>query len=149
VLDPYEVLGLQPGVGPDEVRTVGRRLQIETHPDRFPGASAAERAALTRRTAEVSQAVHILTNANALRRWEARRARAARRSGTPDRPGADGVRFTAGPRAAGWNVEPAPGDPDFDYRQRAAVEFEVRPEPPLPPRPWTARQAPRRRWPRS
>jgi curved DNA-binding protein CbpA len=137
--DPYEVLGLDQGTSRDVVERTARRLQRELHPDRFPDADAVTIAATTRGFAEVNEAVHILTDAKALQRYRARQARERRGSATPNEPGRDGVRFTAAPPTAGSAVAPSPGDPDFDYRERARSEFDLRRLPdPMPP-PWTAR----------
>jgi curved DNA-binding protein CbpA len=124
--DPYEVLGLDQDTARDVVERTARRLQRELHPDRFPDADAATIAATTRRFAEVNEAVHILTDAKALQRYRARQARERRGSATPNEPGRDGVRFTAAPPTAGSAVAPSPGDPDFDYRERARSEFDLR-----------------------
>lgn len=136
--DPYEVLGLEEGASSDAVERAARRLRRELHPDRFPDADPTTIAAMTRRAAEVNEALHILTDDRAMQRYRARRARERRGRATPDEPGRDGVRFTAGPPAAGSAVDPAPGDPDFDYRERARSEFDVRRAPDPPPPPWTA-----------
>ena len=36
VKDPYAVLGVEPGVSPDELRSAFRRLVHQTHPDKNP-----------------------------------------------------------------------------------------------------------------
>jgi hypothetical protein len=48
------------------------------------------------------------------------------------------------PTKTGGAIEPAPGDPDVDYRQCAWREFPS--EPTLPPPRWTARPTGRRHW---
>jgi hypothetical protein len=53
-------LGLPEGASPDDARRAFRRLAATLHPDRFPGAAAADRADLMRRFAELSAAYHVL-----------------------------------------------------------------------------------------
>ena len=60
-------------------------------------------------------------------------------------PGRGGVRFQARDAAAGGGIEPAPGDPDFDYRSRASSEFTVS-NGPYEPGLWIARKKPTRGW---
>lgn len=60
-------------------------------------------------------------------------------------PGRDGVHFQARDPATGGGIEPAPGDPDFDYRCRASSEFTVS-NGPYEPGVWTARKKPTRGW---
>lgn len=115
---------------------------------RFPNASSEELVEITRRAAEVNEAVHILTDPIAKGRHDARVAREQRGRATPDEPGRDGVRFTASSPGSDGGVGPSRGDPDFDYRERVSSEFDIAPTPdppPPPPPPWTARPK-RRRW---
>lgn len=54
------VLGLDDGANREAVRRAFRARALKLHPDRFPGASASERAHLMRRFAELSAAYHAL-----------------------------------------------------------------------------------------
>lgn len=60
-LRAFEALGLAPGAALTHVQRAFRRLASEAHPDRHPNATAAERAKLLRRFAELSAAYHALT----------------------------------------------------------------------------------------
>jgi hypothetical protein len=53
-------LGLSANAGRDDVQRAFRKLAGTTHPDRFPHASAEERARLLKRFAELSAAYHAL-----------------------------------------------------------------------------------------
>ncbi len=55
------VLGLCDGAKAADIRRAFRELAGKHHPDRHPGLSAAERARLFRRFAEISRAYHALT----------------------------------------------------------------------------------------
>ncbi len=57
---PWRVLGVPQDAGQEEVRRAFRRLAAESHPDRFPRASDAERRALSRRLSELTSAYHQL-----------------------------------------------------------------------------------------
>jgi hypothetical protein len=57
----FAVLGLAPGATSEHVQRAFRRLASESHPDRHPHATSAERAQLLRRFAELSAAYHALT----------------------------------------------------------------------------------------
>jgi curved DNA-binding protein CbpA len=144
VTDPWELLGLAEGVSEAERREAYRRLVRAHHPDRFAAGSAEQRDAQAR-MADINAAYRMINDPAELERFRRlqRRRTAAR---APARPGEDGVHFTAGDPKGGGAIEAAPGDPDFDYRQRAWREFPSEPTPPSPP--WTARPAARGRWPR-
>jgi len=92
--------------------------------------------------AEITAAYRMLNDPNELLRWERQQARKRRAAASP-MPGHDGVHFTAASPTAGGAVEPAPGDPDFDYRRRARSEFTV--DNRSGGEVWTARR-PSRRW---
>ncbi len=124
VEDPFEVLGVKAGASAEEVRRAYRRLVQEHHPDRYPDDDEAARVARHTRIAEITAAYRMLTDPNELERFK-RLQRRRERGRASAEPGKDGVRFTAADPKAGGGVEPAPGDPDFDYRKRAWREFPV------------------------
>jgi hypothetical protein len=53
-------LGLEAGAGAAAIRSAFRRLAMQTHPDRHPGLTGEERAALVKRFAALSAAYHCL-----------------------------------------------------------------------------------------
>jgi hypothetical protein len=57
----YRRLGLTAGASLRDVQRAFRKLAAEQHPDRFPKASAAEKAQLLSRFAQLSAAYHLLT----------------------------------------------------------------------------------------
>lgn len=54
------ILGLAPDADREAVQRAFRKLAVKAHPDRHPTADSAEKAALMRRFAELSQAYHLL-----------------------------------------------------------------------------------------
>jgi curved DNA-binding protein CbpA len=140
--DPWEVLGLAEGASEAARRDAYRRLVRVHHPDRFQSGSAEQRDAQAR-MADINAAYRMINDPAELERF--RRLQRRRAAAQPsERPGDDGVHFTAADPQSGGGIEPAPGDPDFDYRERAWREFPSEPTPPTPP--WTARPNGRRRW---
>jgi hypothetical protein len=82
---------------------------------------------LTDRMAEITAAFRMLRDPDELERFRRLQRQRARGRTSRTEPGRDGVHFTAhGPGGTG-GIEPAPGDPDFDYRKRAPSEFNVGP----------------------
>jgi curved DNA-binding protein CbpA len=140
--DPWEVLGLVEGASEAERRAAYRRLVRAHHPDRFASGSAEQRDAQAR-MADINAAYRMINDPVELERFRRLQRRRTAAQGSA-RPGENGVHFAAGDPRNGGGIEPAPGDPDFDYRQRAWREFPSEPTPPPPP--WTARPADRRRW---
>jgi curved DNA-binding protein CbpA len=134
--DPYEVLGVTPGATPDEVRRAYRELVRRHHPDRHGDVPPERRAGLHRRMAEITAAYRMLNDPKELERFRRLQQRRERGRTSTTEPGRDGVRFAAADPRRGGGVGPAAGDPDFDYRKRAASEFEVSGTPlePLPRR---------------
>lgn len=120
--DPFEVLGVREGTSRDEIRAAYRRLVQEHHPDRHPQDDEAARGARHARIADITAAYRMLNDPNELERFRRLQRRRARGRASAE-PGRDGVHFTASDPKAGGAVEPAPGDPDFDYRERAWREF--------------------------
>jgi curved DNA-binding protein CbpA len=143
--DPHEILGVEPRANPEVIRSAYRALVRSHHPDRHGDDDEPARAVRHERIATITAAYRMLNDPDELerfRRLQARRQRARASS----QPGRDGVHFTAASPSAGGAIEPAPGDPDFDYRQRAPSEFAVRAEP-VERIPWTAHAPSRpRRW---
>ncbi|HEY4159559.1 MAG TPA: DnaJ domain-containing protein [Polyangiaceae bacterium] len=60
-LAAYRTLGLTPTASPRDVQQKFRKLAAQHHPDRFPRASAAEKAEKLSRFAALSAAYHVLT----------------------------------------------------------------------------------------
>jgi DnaJ-class molecular chaperone len=56
----YRTLGLSASASPREVQRAFRKLAAEQHPDRFPNATASEKAQLLSRFAQLSAAYHVL-----------------------------------------------------------------------------------------
>jgi curved DNA-binding protein CbpA len=140
--DPWEVLGLVEGASEAERREAYRRLVLAHHPDRFPSGGA-EQPFAQDRMAEINAAYRMVNDPSELERF--RRLQRRRAAGQASaHPGEEGVHFTASDPNRGGAIAPAPGDPDFDYRQRAWREFLTGPT--APPPPWPARPTGRRRW---
>lgn len=55
---PYEVLGIEPGATPDEIRAAYRRLAMRLHPDRNPGFAGEA----TRRFRQIQAAYELLSD---------------------------------------------------------------------------------------
>jgi curved DNA-binding protein CbpA len=143
--DPYEVLGVAPGASAEAIRRAYRELVRRHHPDRHADVADHERAVLHARMAEITAAYRMLNDPLELERFRRlqRQREQGRRSTTE--PGRDGVRYAAADPRRGGVVEPAPGDPEFDYRKRAPSEFEVS-DIPLDPMPrWRTGKRRRRR----
>jgi hypothetical protein len=67
--DPHDVLGIEPGATPTQVKAAWRRLARQHHPDLIGDDPAASRVA-TRRMAEINEAYAALTReGGARRRW--------------------------------------------------------------------------------
>src|SRR6476620_1476720 len=58
--DPRDVLGVEPGASPTEIKAAWRRLARQNHPDLTGDDPAASRSA-TRRMAEINDAYEVLT----------------------------------------------------------------------------------------
>lgn len=142
--DPYDVLGLARDATDAQIRRRYRELVTRHHPDRLGDVPPDQRQAAHDRMAEIAAAFRMLSDPTELERH--RRLMRARRRGTrSSEPGRDGVHFRAGAPETGGGIEPAPGDPDFNYRRRGPTEFSVS-NGPYEPGVWTARKKPTRGW---
>lgn len=144
--DPFEVLGVPESASAEDIRRAYRDLVRRHHPDRFGNASPSERARVHKRMAAITAAYRMINDPRELERYR-RLSRGRPNQRSSAEPGKDGVRFTAANPDSGGAVEYAPGDPDFDYRKRARVEFTVSDGRPPPPA-WAMMPAPSRwrRW---
>lgn len=135
-MDPYDSLGLEPGAGIDEIRSVYRKLAWQFHPDRFADAPAMDQRAAHERMQEINQAFAVLTDpaerVRFERQWRLRRVHDAARGRQPDHArsgsegaadGADHVRFDTRSKTSGstsayddpasrraWRAEPRPAN---------------------------------------
>ncbi|MFA9430705.1 DnaJ domain-containing protein [Egicoccus sp. AB-alg2] len=141
--DPHHTLGVSPEATAEQITAAYRQLVRQEHPDLHPHDSAAERAARHQRVAAITAAYRMLNDPAELQRWQRLQER-RRPDAAGDQPGRRGVHFTAANPRAGGGIEPAPGDPDFDYRRRAPSEFDVDDRPGGVP--WSARPRRRSRW---
>ena len=140
--DPYEVLGVSRQASREDIQRAYRQLVRREHPDLHGHETPEQQATRTALVADITAAYRMLNDPHEYQRWQRQQAR--RQRGTSGAtPGSDGVRFTAASPSAGGAVEPAPGDPDFDYRRRARSEFTV--DNRQGGEMWTARR-PSRRW---
>lgn len=135
--DPHEVLGVRPEASAEDIKAQYHQLVRLNHPDLHHDDDEHARALRHARMAEINAAFRMLNDPDELARFR-RLQRRRERGRASAEPGRDGVRFTAADPKAGGSVEPAPGDPDFDYRKRAWREFTVRDER-TDPTMWTAR----------
>jgi hypothetical protein len=97
--DPYAVLGIEPGVSPDEIKAAWRALARRHHPDLTGDDPELARRA-TRRMAEINAAYAALTRAGETiegRRRQARPDGTQAGGGTPGPTGAGGARRAGGP----------------------------------------------------
>ncbi len=141
--DPFEVLGVPPDASDERIRRRYRELVARHHPDRIAAGTPEQRQAAHHRMASITAAFRMLNDPDELGRFR-RLERARRRGSRSAEPGRDGVHFRAKDPSTGGGIEPAPGDPDFDYRARAPSEFTVT-NGPFEPGVWSARSAPPRR----
>ena len=143
VEDPFEVLGLPVDAPAELIRRRYRELVARHHPDRAATNTPEQRQAAHDRMASITAAFRMLNDPDELERFR-RLERARQRGSRSAEPGRDGVHFRAKDPSAGGGIEPAPGDPDFDYRARAPSEFTVS-NGPFERGAWSARTSPSRR----
>lgn len=136
-VDPHEVLGVAPDATEEEIRAAYSRLVRRHHPDRHVNAPADVRDRHATRMAEVTGALRLLQNPDALARHRAARARAAGPSDgeSSSRGAGDPGRRAGSNRGGGPGTDRAGRGEDatgstFDYRRAAASEFTTSAEKP-------------------
>ena len=105
--DPHDVLGVDPGASPSQIKAAWRKLARQHHPDLTGDDPAASRVA-TRRMAEINEAYAALTRGPRASRAG---AWADDRTGPADRRTAAGGAPTAGDARRGGPPRPRPGRP--------------------------------------
>lgn len=115
----YQVLGIAPSVGIDEIRRAHRQLARVLHPDRLADASAAERQLAERRMREVNVAWSVLSDEGRRRdydrslRADAGRVSTGRDGAASASAGHAGGGCRDGSGAAGWASQSAGVDDSF------------------------------------
>jgi hypothetical protein len=122
--DPYDVLGVEPGASPEEVRAAWRSLARQHHPDLTADDPDAARRA-TRRMAEINAAYVALTRAGGKGRGRRRTTDAAGRDGAAAR--------SAQPKSAGAGVPPPPKTAPVTGRLDTSHTFQPRNQTTTPP----------------
>ena len=115
-MDPYKVLGLEPGASDEEVKQAYRRLAKKYHPDLNPGDAEA-----ARKMQEVNEAYDRIKNPE-----KYSGPTYQRQSGGQGNPyGSYGNPFGGGynPFGGGWYYETRQREPEEDSYQRSAAQY--------------------------
>ena len=105
-MDPYEVLGIRPNAGRDEIELAYRGRRSQYHPDRYAQADAETQAWATAKMKEVNQAYAVVTDPQARSRFDGEReqspapeppAQASSRGRATLRDALQGLEFNADP----------------------------------------------------
>ena len=114
-MDPYKVLGLEPGASDEEVKQAYRRLAKKYHPDLNPGDAEA-----ARKMQEVNEAYDRIKNPEKY----AGPTYQSQRSGQEDPYGGYGNPFGGyNPFGGGWYYETRQREPEGDSYQQAASQY--------------------------
>jgi curved DNA-binding protein CbpA len=131
--DHYNLLGLHPDAGAEEIRAAFRRLAKQTHPDAHPRAPERERAAAQARFVQLAQAYDVLSDPARRREYDRARRTSSRPAAAPGAPPGGRAR----PGAARAQEPPRPERP----RARAGPAADAGPRRPPGPPPRAARRA--------
>lgn len=88
-MDPYEILGIRPNAGREEIELAYRGRRSQYHPDRYAQSDADTQAWATGKMQELNQAYAVLGNPEERARFERARARPSSRPEPPSRPTSD------------------------------------------------------------
>ena len=123
------MLGVAPGASVQEVTAAFRRLARLHHPDLHADCDEEERHFHHERMASLTAAYQLLTDPREQERFRLYQRRRAPRQQGASRGGEDArstARTTDSPAGTPTgDAGTAAGDPQFDYRARAAAEFDV------------------------
>ena len=68
--DYYEVLGLQKGASPDDIKSAYRKMALKWHPDRWVDGSEAEKKTAEEKFKEASEAYSVLSDPDKKARYD-------------------------------------------------------------------------------
>lgn len=104
-MDPYEILGIRPNAGQDEIELSYKGRRSQYHPDRYAQSDAPTQIWATRKMQELNEAYAVLKNPEARARFDGVQARQASRPQSPPparhretlREALQGLQFNADP----------------------------------------------------
>lgn len=104
-MDPYEILGIRPNAGRDEIELSYKGRRSQYHPDRYAQSDALTQAWATGKMQELNEAYAVLKDPEARARFDSVKARQASRPQSPPPPtprgtlrdALQGLRFKADP----------------------------------------------------
>ncbi|MCA7024937.1 MULTISPECIES: DnaJ domain-containing protein [Stenotrophomonas] len=105
-MDPYEILGVRPNAGRDEIELAYKGRRSQYHPDRYAQSDAETQAWATGKMQEVNQAYRVLNEPQARAQFDQRKASSHSGSRSPPPPEAQPSAEAAAPDVAPILLKP-------------------------------------------